>query len=135
VEQIRAARDLATDAQGRYVGRYRADHPGVYRVSAEVRRDGHTVRVAPTAVLVGGADLEMTDPRVNLLVLQRVALASGGRVITPADAAGLVDDLLANVPAATLLIRRDLWHNGWSFAAIVGLLAGEWVLRRRWGLR
>jgi hypothetical protein len=107
----------------------------VYRVSAEVRRDGQPVPVASSAFLVGGADLEMTDPRVNLLVLQRVALASGGRVIAPGDAPDLVDDLLANVPAATLMVRRDLWHTGWSFIAILALLAAEWVLRRRWGLR
>ena len=29
---------------------------------------------------------------------------------------------------------RDLWHNGWSLLAIVGLLAVEWVARRRVGL-
>jgi hypothetical protein len=39
------------------------------------------------------------------------------------------------VPAAVLSVRRDLWHNGWSFAVIVLLLGAEWVVRRRWGLR
>jgi uncharacterized membrane protein len=135
LDELRAAPDAAPDGQARYVGRYRADQAGVYRVSAEVLRDGQPVTVAPSAFLVGGADLEMTDPRVNLLVLQRVALASGGRVIAPGDASDLVDDLLANVPAATLMVRRDLWHTGWSFIAILALLAAEWVLRRRWGLR
>jgi uncharacterized membrane protein len=135
LEHLRAGADPGADAQGRYVARYRAEQPGVYQVAAEVRRDSRPPRVAPSAFLVGGADLEMTDPRVNLLVLQRAALVSGGRVIAPGDAAGLVKDLLAAVPAATLSVRRDLWHNGWSFAAIVALLACEWVLRRRWGLR
>lgn len=135
LEHLRAAADASADAPGRYVAHYRADQPGVYRVAADVRRDSAAAAVAASAFLVGGADLEMTDPRVNLLVLQRVALASGGRLIGPGDAAALVEDLLAAVPAATLSIRRDLWHNGWSFAAIVALLALEWVLRRRWGLR
>ena len=30
--------------------------------------------------------------------------------------------------------QRDLWHNGWSLLAIVGLLAAEWLSRRRAGL-
>ena len=31
--------------------------------------------------------------------------------------------------------RKDLpiWDRGWFLAALVGTLAGEWVLRRRWG--
>jgi hypothetical protein len=46
-----------------------------------------------------------------------------------------VNELRAALPAATVLVRRDLWHNGWSFAALLALLAAEWVVRRRWGLR
>ena len=49
--------------------------------------------------------------------------------------AGLVEQLRAAVPAARVAARRDLWHNGWSFGLIVALLAAEWTLRRRWGLR
>jgi uncharacterized membrane protein len=29
---------------------------------------------------------------------------------------------------------RDLWHNGFSLALIVTLLAAEWLVRRRVGL-
>jgi hypothetical protein len=86
-------------------------------------------------MLVGGADPEMTDPRLNQRVLQRVALASGGRVLEPGRTAELMNDLRAGLPAAALRVRRDLWHSGWSFAAIIMLLAVEWLTRRRWGLR
>jgi hypothetical protein len=86
-------------------------------------------------MLVGGADPEMTDPRLNLHVLHRVAVTSGGRLVEPGHISSLVDDLHAALPAAAPVVRRDLWHNGWSFAAIVGLLAAEWIVRRRWGLR
>ena len=70
------------------------------------------------SLLVGGADTEMTDPRLNVRVLQRVAAASGGRLIEPAEIAGLAEQLRAAVPAARRRARRqDLWHNGWSFGA------------------
>ena len=38
-----------------------------------------------------------------------------------------------NRPA--LSVRRDLWHTGWSFTLILVLLAVEWLVRRRFGLR
>jgi hypothetical protein len=56
-------------------------------------------------------------------------------VIAEGESAALLEALTAGVPAATLAVRRDLWHNAWSFAAIILLLGAEWILRRRWGLR
>ena len=107
----------------------------VYRATADVRRPGQPAVTASASMLVGGADSEMTDPRLNQRVLQRVALSSGGRVLDAGQTGGIVAELTAATPAAALLVQRDLWHNGWSFAAIVILLAAEWLLRRRWGLR
>ena len=37
------------------------------------------------------------------------------------------------LPAAPRV--EELWHRGWIFAVVVSLLAVEWTLRRRWGLR
>jgi hypothetical protein len=133
VEQIHAA--PARDEDGRFVARFSPEQPGVYRVAADARRGASPLGSAATSLLVGGADLEMTDPRLNLQLLQRVAIASGGRVIRESDVPALVESLRAAVPAAKLAIRRDLWHNAWSFGIIMALLASEWTLRRRWGLR
>ena len=86
-------------------------------------------------MLVGGVDPEMTDPRLNEDTLQRVARASGGLVLAAGDTATLVDRLNGAAPGAVLALRRDLWHTGWSFTVLAGLLASEWLLRRSWGLR
>ena len=64
-----------------------------------------------------------------------VTLADARRVIAAAEVAALAASLRAGLPAATLVATRDLWNSAWSFVAIVMLLSGEWVLRRRWGLR
>ncbi len=138
IEELRAAvppRGNDGDDDGRYVARFRPDQPGVYKVSAEARRGSTALGTASAALLVGGADLEMTDPRLNLQVLQRIALGSGGRVIAAGDGPALIEALSAGVPAAQIAVTHDLWHNGWSFAVIVVLLGAEWILRRRWGLR
>lgn len=129
-----AARD-EQDGNGGYVARFRPDSPGLYRVSVEARRGSTVLGSASAAMLVGGADPEMTDPRLNHQVLQRLALASGGRVVGPDDGSAILERLRTGLPAARLAVPHDLWHNGWSFAAIMMLLGAEWLLRRRWGLR
>jgi hypothetical protein len=77
----------------------------------------------------------MVDPRLNEDTLQRVARASGGAVLAAGDARALLARLDAGAPAAVLALRRDLWHTGWSFALLAGLLAAEWLFRRASGLR
>ena len=135
IEQLRAGASQDGEDDGRYVARFRPEQAGVYRVSVEARRGSGALGSASAVMLVGGSDMEMTDPRVNLQVLRRVAAASGGRLLTAGDGAVLVEALRARTPAARLAATRDLWHNAWSFAAIVVLLGAEWILRRRWGLR
>lgn len=120
---------------GVFVAHFRPPAAGVYRVAADVEDGEGRAEAAATSMLVGGADPEMTDPRLNSEVLQRLAGSSGGRVIDPGEVAALAGRLQASVPAATILVRRDLWHNAWSFALLVALLSAEWVLRRRWGMR
>lgn len=134
LQQVRATQEIGPDTDGRYVANYRADQPGVYRVAATAARGDEVAATGSTALLVGGVDLEMSDPRVNIPLLQRIASASGGTYVSSPGPA-LVDALRAAVPAAVVVARRDLWHTGWSFAAIVSLLAAEWLVRRRYGLR
>jgi uncharacterized membrane protein len=134
VESLAAAADVAV-RDGSFFAHQRPVGAGVYRATAEVRQEGKAPVFATASVLVGGADTEMADPRLNVRVLQRIAAASGGRVIETGDIAALPGQLRAAVPAAVIVSRRDLWHNGWSFAALVLLLAAEWLLRRQWGMR
>jgi hypothetical protein len=117
------------------VANVRPAQAGVFRLSADVRQGPTIVGTASTSVLVGGADVEMADPRVNQAFLGRLAAASGGRVLSEDRLTDLPGMLKAGVSGAALTVQRDLWHTGWSFAVILALLAGEWILRRTWGLR
>ena len=93
-----------------------AGEPGVYRATAEVRRPGQPAGRASASMLVGGADSEMADPRLNVRVLQRWPSAPAGGSSSAARWARSSTICSAAVPAAALLVQRDLWHNGWSFA-------------------
>ena len=90
---------------------------------------------ADRAFYVGGADREFADPRLNEGFLRRAARASGGRYVRPAEAGRIPAWLRTTVPQSAAPVPSDAWHTPWSFAAIVLLLSGEWILRRRWGLR
>jgi uncharacterized membrane protein len=132
---LRASPDPGPGGEGRYVASLRPEQAGVFKVSAQAAQGATALGSADTSALVGGADLEMTEPRLNEELLRRVAAASGGRPVSEDEIAGLPDILKASLPAAALAVRRDLWNTGWSFAMILVLLGAEWVLRRRWGLR
>jgi len=134
MEQLRAG-PLRDGPDGLFEATFRPTAPGVYRVTAEARRGSTALGSASTSMLVGGADFEMADSRLNAQLLQRIALASGGRLVGDGEVGALADTLRARLPAVALAASRDLWNSAWSFMAIVALLSAEWVMRRRWGLR
>jgi uncharacterized membrane protein len=132
---VRAA--LVDATAGRYVAEFRPTERGVYRVRAEARRGPDLVGRAEDWLLVGGADPEFADPRLNDEVLRRLALATGGRFafIGEVDPAALASALQAKALESRPLERRELWHRSWVFGLMLTGLLAEWILRRRWGLR
>jgi hypothetical protein len=132
-QDVRTA--LSDPRTGRYSADMRFDQPGIYRVRAEARKGTTELGSSDRWVLVGGVDREMAEPRLNEDVLRRIAAASGGAYLR-ADEASRLSSLLSGValqPASPRL--QELWHTPWVFAAVILLLATEWMLRRRWGLR
>jgi uncharacterized membrane protein len=124
---------LTGPQDGRYTVAARFDQSGIYRIDASANSGGQSLGSSTRQVLVGGVDLEMSQPRLNESVLRRLAAASHGQYLS-ADESGKLPGLVraAKVePGAPE--PRDLWHNGWSLLAIIGLLAAEWLLRRRVG--
>ena len=83
---------------------------------------------------VGGANRELTDPRLNEGVLRRLAQASGGRYVPASEASRIVSWLATAVPPDQEPERHDVWQTPWIFVLLVTLLSAEWMLRRRWGL-
>ena len=125
---------LLDPASGRYAAAVRFDQSGVYRVTADVRRGDAAIGSASRPLLVGGVDVELAQPQLNEAVLQRIAETTGGRYVPAVDAATVPQWLQESEIGTRPLEMRDLWHNGWSLAAIVLLLAAEWIMRRRVGL-
>lgn len=135
------AHDVTTMADavagGRYHGTFRTDQAGLFRVEADVRRGNAPLGIVSDWMLVGGVDREMTDPRLNIGVLQRLASESGGAVLTASQVGDLPNRLAAAAARAVNAPRREreLWHTPWTFVLVIACIAGEWTFRRRWGLR
>jgi uncharacterized membrane protein len=126
---------LIDPQSGRYSAEMRFDEPGIYRVTASAQRGATVAGGAERWMLVGGADFEMADPRLNEQVLRRIATASGGSYLPAQEAAQLSALLASSQPEPSAPQLQELWHNVWIFAGVMMLLASEWTLRRRWGLR
>ena len=125
---------LADPAEGRYTAAVRFDDTGVYRIRADARRGGSSLGAAERAVLSGGADPEMADPRLNEPVLQRLAAATGGTYVRAAEVDRIPPLLRTSGGPAGPPDLRDVWHGAWSLVGIIALLGAEWALRRRMGL-
>ncbi len=134
--EVRELRPVLADAStGRYAAPARFDTPGVYRLEARARRGDQVLGDSQRWVLAGGANPEITDPRLNEDLLRRVAFATGGQYARLSDAGRIAEALRAVRSDPGTPVVQDAWQTPWLLAAILLLLSAEWTLRRSWGLR
>jgi uncharacterized membrane protein len=106
--------------------------PGAYKIVA--RADGRDGEPATAAVAVRGAGPEDADAAPRPELLSALAEATGG-AFAALPGGGLPRLALAD-PEVVEIGRRKavpIWDRAWFLAALALSLAGEWVLRRRWG--
>jgi hypothetical protein len=119
-------------------GTYRAElhvGAGVTRIDAVATSSTATIGRATAWALAGPDPRELAEPRRNDAQLARLAERLGGRLIPPGEVAAAVRDATERRASTATLIEADLWHSPWVLVALLALLGGEWMLRRRWGLR
>jgi uncharacterized membrane protein len=133
-EEAQLAAAPVTNKPGHYRATIAPSQAGVYRLSVTASKAGQVLGAAEQLVLAGGVDTELIDPGLNETVLRRIADESGGRHVSSREVDTIVPWLLQTTPSPQREMR-DLWHNAWTFVALIALLSVEWALRRRWGLR
>lgn len=108
------------------VGRYEIEAVAMLR-KEELGRDKTILQVRP-------ATAEMRQLSQNVALLKNLAQQTGGAYL-PIERASELPQYLRE---ATHVIERhrdnDLWDRPWVFMTIIGLLCGEWFLRKRSGL-
>ncbi len=118
------------------------EEAGSYRVEAVVEKMGEAEEVGAAKRMGKKVTGWVHDPVPGITAdlrpatdwMQRLAEGTGGKVLELAEMASL-PELLGelNVPVMDKRVE-PLWHGGWVFLLVLGLLVGEWALRRKAGL-
>jgi uncharacterized membrane protein len=138
VDEIRM--DWTVTRDGDYRASFVPEETGVYTVAvnatraAEGGRDAKKLGTATMNVRVSAGDAEFFDAAMRAPLLKRVAEETGGRFFTAATAASLPEAISYSGRGVTVVEERELWDMPVLFIALVGLIAGEWGVRRTKGL-
>lgn len=122
------------DRDGVYQARFTAPDAGLYEVRVDATRAGQPAGSGRGYVRAAPDDGEFFDAAMRASLLTRVAEDTGGRFYTPETVSSLPDDITYLGRGVTVIQEKDLWDMPVVLAALVALIGGEWVLRRRRGL-
>jgi len=125
---------FVVDRDGEYRATFTAEADGLYEVTVTAKRGEETVGTDTAYVRAAPDDGEYFDAAMRATLLKRVAEDTGGRFYTAASASSLADDITYLGRGVTVVQEKDLWDMPIVLLVLIGLLGGEWFLRRRVGL-
>ena len=117
-----------------YAGEFKADELGEHRIELMGTSAGLGTLTAKSSILVSDLNREYYSAAQNSDLLKRISAETGGKYFTPAEAQLLLDDLVYRQSPYSERVTKDLWDMPINFMLIIGLLSGEWFLRKREGL-
>ena len=137
----KAAAEIALAADGNRGGIFRGKsgelEPGEYKIAV---RPDYSLRNAAEfdarapLIVKAASDSEFDELTLNEDLLRDIARSSGGQYFAEEESRNLVN-LLESIDRKKVIPSQTvLWSSFWWFAAIVGMLTAEWVLRKRAGL-
>jgi uncharacterized membrane protein len=116
--------------------KFHAETPGLYTVTV---LDTLKVPVANRPIEIRDVNLEFQNTARNMETLRQWASVSDGLAMKVEDCAD-VPNLVAQIKAKIEEVRQGkrsrqpLGVNGWVLLLVLGCLASEWLLRKRWDL-
>jgi uncharacterized membrane protein len=125
---------FAVDRDGEYRATFEAEANGLYEVEVSAKRGDEAVGTDTAFVRAAPDDGEYFDAAMRATLLKRIAEDTGGRFYTASNAASLADDITYLGRGVTVVQEKDLWDMPIVLALLVGLVGGEWFLRRKVGL-
>jgi uncharacterized membrane protein len=117
-------------------GVFQADYfprmDGAYRAKVEIKDGkGAVLGERETGWVYEPVAEEFRTLKPNREFLQRIATDTGGQLLELDDVSRL-PSLLASLDVPIQeTVSSPLWHTPWIFLLILGLLATEWIIRRR----
>jgi hypothetical protein len=110
--------------------------PGDYTIVVSATKSGAPIGESKARFTIFQQDLEMENAaaRPELMAsLAKITAPSGGQVVAPEQ----LDELLKRIKNQPRDREAETKYSPWDtppfFLLLVGLLIGEWYLRKRWG--
>jgi len=119
--------------KGTWEGQLWASKPGEYTYEIEVR-EGQKVVSQTGYFQVQESEIELNRVYVNQPLLAALAKETGGTYVPWTSRAAIVSQILPQTLKESHLTIYKLNEELWAVLLIIGLLAIEWGLRRRFGL-
>lgn len=115
---------------------FRAEKAGLYRISVH---DRAKQPVASRNIEIRDLNLEYQNTARNLEVLKQWAALSDGLAVKAEDCrdpSALVAQIKKRIDRVRQgrTTRVPIGINAWTLTALIGGLAAEWILRKRWAL-
>jgi hypothetical protein len=120
---------------GSYQGAFEAKGPGTYEISVDARVGETLLGADKVSVEVGRPNLEFDRLDLDDAMLSKIAMATGGRYMHITTADQLIGELDRREKRRHVSLEQPLYSPGLFWVLFVGILATEWVLRRRYQLR
>ena len=73
-------------------------------------------------------------PQNKRELLEKLSSETGGRYYRPQEASKLANEINYSEAGITVREMKDLWDMPIAFLLLALLRAGDWVLRRKWGI-
>jgi len=125
---------FVVDRDGEYRATFVAEEDGLYEIGVTATRAGTPAGSDTAYVRAAPDDGEYFDAAMRATLLKRIADDTGGRFYTASTASSLADDITYLGRGVTVVQEKDLWDMPIVLALLVGLVGGEWFLRRKVGL-
>lgn len=111
---------------------------GTYRFQATARLGDTKLGTDQGRFSVGRLRLEYQSTRADAVLMQQIATRSGGATYTRQTVQQLPQDLASAASFSSEVVEKtseaELWRTSLFMVIILLLLAGEWTLRKRFGL-
>ena len=123
----------SADQEGVYEADLAAPKSGSYHVEVTAHRESEVLGRESLVFHREDGVAESFHPEQNRELLQKIAQETGGKYWDLSDVSKLPAEITYSEAGITARETRDLWDMPIVFLLALALLAGEWLLRRKWG--
>ncbi|MCZ6672775.1 MAG: glutamine amidotransferase [Verrucomicrobia bacterium] len=134
-EEVTVYAEPVSDMPGHFAIEFMSRDAGAYLASVEVTdTEGAVLGTAEAGWVLDSAAEEFRSLEPNRVLLENLAIKTGGQVLGYSQLGQLTELLSRNPAPVTEIFSSPLWHKSWWFLAILTCFLFEWAIRRLRGL-